>query len=222
MFEEQAAQVSDRDHVRCWIGVLSVGEWPDYGAPISALMNLSDYADAITEADAQRLDAVLRQSPLLDDPELMRQIRGIRREYPDEHWWWYPERLLERDPAGGYVQRDLSPIAAIPKREPTEKMFEIETVEVSDLDHVRNMIGLLSVGTWPDYSPPITALMNLSDYADAITEADAQRLGAVLRGSPLLDDPELMRRIRGIRRDYPNDHWWWYPERLQERDPGAG
>ena len=56
--------------------------------------------------------------------------------------------------------------------------------------------------------------MNLSEMSDAITEADAQRLSAVLRGSPLLDDPELMRRIRGIRRDYPDDHWWWYPERL--------
>ena len=56
--------------------------------------------------------------------------------------------------------------------------------------------------------------MNLSEVAEAMTEADAQRLGAVLRGSPLLDDPELMRRIRGIRRDYPDDHWWWYPEWL--------
>ena len=93
MFEEQAAKVTDRDHVRNMIGMLSVGEWPDYGAVHSALMNLSDYADAITEADAQRLGAVLRHSPILDDPELMRQIRVIRAEYPDDHWWWYPERL---------------------------------------------------------------------------------------------------------------------------------
>jgi hypothetical protein len=177
-------------------------------------MNLSEVSDAITGADAQRLGAVLRGSPLLDDPELMRQIRVVRADYPEDHWWWYPERLLERDPGGGYVQRDLPPVAAIPNREPTVKMFEIETVEVSDLDHVRNMIGLLSVGEWPDYGAPLTALMNLSEVADAMTEADAQRLGAVLRGSPLLDDPELMRRIRGIRRDYPEDHWWWYPERL--------
>jgi hypothetical protein len=73
--------------------MLSVGEWPDYGAPLSALMNLSEVADAMTEADAQRLGALLRVSPLLDDPELMRQIRGIRRDYPDDHWWWYPEWL---------------------------------------------------------------------------------------------------------------------------------
>jgi hypothetical protein len=51
-------------------------------------MNLSDYADAMTGVDAQRLGAVLRHSPILDDPELMRQIRGIRAEYPDDHWWW--------------------------------------------------------------------------------------------------------------------------------------
>jgi len=44
MFEEQAAKISDRDHVRNWIGVLSVGEWLDYGAPLSALMNLSEFA----------------------------------------------------------------------------------------------------------------------------------------------------------------------------------
>jgi len=93
MFEEQSAKVSDRDHVRSWIGVLSAREWPDYGAPLSALMNLSDYADAITEADVQRLGAVLRGSPILEDAELMRRIRGIRAEYPDDHWWWYPEWL---------------------------------------------------------------------------------------------------------------------------------
>jgi hypothetical protein len=73
--------------------MLSVSEWPDYGAPISALMNLSEVAEAITEADANRLGAVLRHSPILDDPELMRQIRGIRAEYPDDHWWCYPEWL---------------------------------------------------------------------------------------------------------------------------------
>ena len=73
--------------------MLSVSEWPDYGAPISALMNLSEVAEAITEADANRLGAVLRHSPILDDPELMRQIRGILAEYPDDHWWCYPEWL---------------------------------------------------------------------------------------------------------------------------------
>jgi hypothetical protein len=56
-------------------------------------MNLSDYADAMTGVDANRLCAVLRHSPILDDPELMRQIRVVRADYPDDHWWWYPEWL---------------------------------------------------------------------------------------------------------------------------------
>ena len=93
-------------------------------------------------------------------------------------------------------------------------MFEEQAAKVSDRDHVRNMIGLLSVGAWPDYSPPITALLNLSDYADAMTEADAQRLGALLRQPPILEDAEMMRQIRVVRADYPDDHWWWYPEWL--------
>lgn len=93
-------------------------------------------------------------------------------------------------------------------------MSKVKLIEVSDRDHVRNAIGMLSVGEWPDYSPPLSALMNLSEVADAMTEADVQRLGAVLRGSPILDDPELMRRIRGIRAEYPDNHWWWYPEWL--------
>ena len=93
MSEIETVEVSDRDHVLNWIGVLSVGEWPDYGAVHSALMNLSDYADAMTEADVQRLGAVLRQSPILEDAELMRQIRVVRADYPDDHWWWYPECL---------------------------------------------------------------------------------------------------------------------------------
>jgi len=93
-------------------------------------------------------------------------------------------------------------------------MSEIKTIEVTDRDHVRNAIGMLAVGKWPDYGAPLSALMNLSEVADAMTEADVQRLGALLRQSPILEDAELMRRIRGIRQDYPDDHWWWYPECL--------
>jgi len=69
MLEEQAAKVSDRDHVLNAIGMLSVGEWPDYGAPLSALMNLSEFARSSAlrrfQRRKNRLKAELRASGVI-------------------------------------------------------------------------------------------------------------------------------------------------------------
>jgi len=94
-------EVSDHDHVLSWIGILEEGAkppgWPSPSVPISGLMNLSDYADAITEADAARLRKVLASDAILKDDDVMQMVVGIRRDnpkdYPESHWWWWPEKL---------------------------------------------------------------------------------------------------------------------------------
>lgn len=93
MSERKILELSDRDHVLNWIAILLVGEFSSYDPILSALQNISDFHEAMLPEDADRLGKALRAGVIQDDPELLRQIRGIRRYYPQNHWWWYPENL---------------------------------------------------------------------------------------------------------------------------------
>jgi hypothetical protein len=65
---------------------------------IVTLANISESVlaqpEAMDAATAERLKDALRHSKILGDEEIMDDVIGTRPcDYPESHWWWWPEKL---------------------------------------------------------------------------------------------------------------------------------
>ena len=79
-----------------WATVFEKKEWSTGSAEIiSTLINISDHIEYIDAPTEKKLRQALKTSGILKDNEIMRVVKGVRENWPKDHWWWYPERIKE-------------------------------------------------------------------------------------------------------------------------------
>jgi hypothetical protein len=85
-----------RDAILAWVTVFEKQQWSTGGFEIVVtLFNISSFKEYIDKAVENKLRAALKNSKMLEDREIMNDIKSARKngKVPHEEWWWWPEKI---------------------------------------------------------------------------------------------------------------------------------
>ncbi len=94
MQREHVKKADGRAVLLAWVGVFEKEQWSTGGFEIVVtLINISEESAYMDTAISSRMRTALKGSAILQDKEIMADVKTAREGYPKDHWWWWPEKI---------------------------------------------------------------------------------------------------------------------------------